>query len=227
MFCFSCKYTDNSPLDRCIESILEYHPNEKIVIVDSESENKSYYDRYKSNDSVIILDNLNKHRQPGSFEIIYDKFPDDPYYVMIHDSIIFKKSIQKFLDSLDEFYALLYFPEIVQSEEDKHIVYYRNLFSETSYKSPEPGSTIMGSFGGMAIIKNSLMKRLKNSGILSKLNSTSKWEDENFERVIGICAEQEGYSSEKYNIEGNFLSRYNEVNSDNLEYFTKIFLGRQ
>ena len=48
MFCFSCKNTNNSLLDRCIDSILEYHPNDKILIIDSDSEDKSYYKKFNN-----------------------------------------------------------------------------------------------------------------------------------------------------------------------------------
>lgn len=227
MFCFSCKYTSNSPLDKCIDSILEFHPDEKIVVVDSESDDKTYYQRYQDNDKVIILDNVNKYRQPGSFEVIYEKYPNEPYYVMIHDSLVLKKSFQKFIDSESEFYSLMYFSELTQPAGDRHLDFYEKIFADTLYKSPGPREQIVGSFGPMAIIKNSLMKRMKESGLMSKFKSTSKWEDNNCERVLGMWAAQEGYYPETYNIEGDFIANYNRVMSDELEYFTKIILGRQ
>lgn len=223
MFGFSCNYSQNSLINQCVDSILKYHPDDKIVITDSQSENKSYYKQYIDCENIIILDNINKNRQVGSFEIIYDHFPNELYYVMIHDSLFFKKSIQKFLDSSKEFISFMYFPETFNNETKNFCV---NVFDNTPYQVPNVGTQINASFGPLFIIKNSLIKKIKDNNLLIKLKSNSKLEDQYFERIIGIWAEQEGYSPEKNNMEGNCLSRWGEIVSDNLEYFTKIFLTR-
>lgn len=223
MFGFSYNYSQNSLINQCVDSILKYHPDDKIVITDSQSENKSYYKQYIDCENIIILDNINKNRQVGSFEIIYDHFPNELYYVMIHDSLFFKKSIQKFLDSSEEFISFMYFPETFNNETKNFCV---NVFDNTPYQVPNVGTQINASFGPLFIIKNSLIKKIKDNNLLIKLKSNSKLEDQHFERIIGIWAEQEGYSPEKNNMEGNCLSRWGEIVSDNLEYFTKIFLTR-
>lgn len=223
MFGFSYNYSQNSLINQYVDSILKYHPDDKIVITDSQSENKSYYKQYIDCENIIILDNINKNRQVGSFEIIYDHFPNESYYVMIHDSLFFKKSIQKFLDSSEEFISFMYFPETFNNETKNFCV---NVFDNTPYQVPNVGTQINASFGPLFIIKNSLIKKIKDNNLLIKLKSNSKSEDQYFERIIGIWAEQEGYSPEKNNIEGNCLSRWGEIVSDNLEYFTKIFLTR-
>lgn len=223
MFGFSCNYSQNSLINQCVDSILKYHPDDKIVITDSQSENKSYYKQYIDCENIIILDNINKNRQVGSFEIIYDHFPNESYYVMIHDSLFFKKSIQKFLDSSEEFISFMYFPETFNNETKNFCV---DVFDNTPYQVPNVGTQINASFGPLFIIKNSLIKKIKDNNLLIKLKSNSKLEDQYFERIIGIWAEQEGYSPEKNNMEGNCLSRWGEIVSDNLEYFTKIFLTR-
>lgn len=224
MFCFSFKYNPRSLIKECVDSVLKFHPNDKIVIIDSESEDKSYYEQYSDYKNVIILDGINKTRQVGSFEIVYDHFPNESYYVMIHDSLFFKKSIQKFLDSSEEFISFMYFPEIFNEEMKNFCI---NVFDNTPYKTPNVGIQINGSFGPLFIIKNSLIKKMKDCNLLAKFKSNSKIEDQYFERIIGICAEQEGYSPEKYNIEGNCLDRWMEIVNDDLEYCTKIFLTRQ
>ena len=65
MFGFSCNYSPNSLITQCVDSILKYHPDDKIVITDSQSEDKSYYEQYIGCENIIILDNLNK-RLPNS-----------------------------------------------------------------------------------------------------------------------------------------------------------------
>ena len=223
MFGFSCNYSPNSLITQCVDSILKYHPDDKVVITDSQSEDKSYYEQYIGCENIIILDNLNKNRQVGSFQIIYDHFPNESYYVMIHDSLFFKKSIQKFLDSSEEFISFMYFPETFNTETKNFCV---DVFDNTPYQVPNVGTQINATFGPLFIIKNSLIKKIKDNNLLIKLKSNSKFEDQHFERIIGIWAEQEGYSPEKNNMEGECLSRWGEIVSDNLEYFTKTFLTR-
>ena len=77
MFYFSFKYNPRSLIKECVDSVLKFHPNDKIVIIDSESEDKSYYEQYSDYKNVIILDGINKTRQVGSFEIVYDHFPNE------------------------------------------------------------------------------------------------------------------------------------------------------
>lgn len=226
MFTLSCKYIQQSPILECINSIKKYHPNEKIIIVDSKSEDKSYFDFFKDDSQIIIFDEKNEYRQPGSFEIIYTTFPNESYYVMIHDSMILKKSIQKFLDSPSEFYSFLYFPETTPSEGDIHMEYYRKIFSKTSYYPPNSNSPIIGSFGTTGIIKNSLMKKFYEKGLLSAMKPEDKWADQQYERILGMCASQEGCCPKEYSIEGNFLERINDVNNDNLDYVKKVFFTR-
>lgn len=227
MFCLSCYYTSASPIVKCVDSILKHHPNETVVIVDSHSPDKSYFDSFKDNENVVILDDVNDNRHPGTFKTIYKYYPDEPYYVMIHDSIVFKKSIQEFLNSDVEFRSIMYFPETVQGRGDRHNQWYRECFADTKYTAPDGGERIMGSFGHMGILRNSMMKKLHESGFLDKFVSTDKWEDQNCERILGMVAAQEGWPADQYTIEGDFLARYNEVMGDKLEYITKLILGRQ
>ena len=72
MFCLSCYYTSASPIVQCVDSILKHHPNETVVIVDSYSPDKSYFDSFKDNENVVILDDVNDDetkRIPNSWRI--------------------------------------------------------------------------------------------------------------------------------------------------------------
>ncbi len=74
MFIISCKYDGEehpnhdpskaipikSPIRECVKSIVELHPNEKVVVVDSDSGDKSYFQDIQKYDNVIILDCKNK-----------------------------------------------------------------------------------------------------------------------------------------------------------------------
>ena len=56
LFVISCFYDgSNDAIFNCTNSILEYYENPKIVVVDSDSPDKSYFDYLKSK-SIEILD---------------------------------------------------------------------------------------------------------------------------------------------------------------------------
>jgi len=225
MFCFSCKYISESPIKECVDSILEFHPDEKIVIVDSQSEDKSYYDIFSNYSEVDILDNVNNYRIPGALHQTYKKYPNESHYVLIQDSIIFKKSIDSYLTSSDQFVSFMYFPEDVQRDENcEEYQYYKKIFSQTDYEIPSLGQKIYASFGPLFIAKKEIMKKFYDKGLLENFKSSSKLECQCAERIYGICAEQEGFNPSTCNIEGNFLERVSQVNSHDLEYFDKIFL---
>ena len=235
MFLFSCKYVSNSPVKRTVDSILEFHPNEKIVIVDSQSDDQTYDKIFVDYNNVEILYNINKHRVPGAFYQVCKRYPEEPYYVNIQDCVLIKKSLQPWIDSSDEFISFMYFHDWVQEKHKEEYQYMERVLSGTKYEGiiPEPSclgqETFYGCFGPLYIIKNSLMKKIMNSGVLEKMKSTCKLHDELGERLFGLIASYEGYPPEKYNIEGDFKNseKYSQLLSDNLEYFTKIFLGRQ
>lgn len=221
MFCFSCKYISESPVKECVDSIIKFHPNEKIIIVDSQSEDKSYYDFFSDCGNVDILDNCNPYRVPGALWETYKKYPNESYYVFIQDSVILKKSLDQYLQSDDKFISFMYFSE--NANADSYDVIQR-ILSQTSYKIPEPFEEIFGVFGPIFIVKNEMMVKFKERGLMDVLKSSSKHECKACERIFGICAEQEGFSPNVYNIEGNYLERHTQVNDNKIDYFKKVFL---
>ena len=166
MFCFSCKYFDRSPVKQTVDSILTHHPDEKIVIVDSMSDDKSYYQMFSNYNNVDILDNCNPYRVPGAFYQTFKKYPNEPYYVNLQDSLMLKKSWQKFIDDPVEFISLAYFHEMIHSEDSPQYKYLKEVFSGTGYNVPNPGDSSNACFGPVYIIKNSLAMKFYNSGLL-------------------------------------------------------------
>ena len=162
MFVFSCKYVSNSPVKETVDSILKHHPNEKIIIVDSQSGDHDYYKMFSDYDTVEVLYDINKHRVPGAFYQICKKYPDEPYYVNLQDCVLLKKSLQEFIDSDDEFTSFAYFHDTLHEETRHEYQYMKKVFSNTKYFLPNPSTTFIACFGPMYVIKNSMMKRLLN-----------------------------------------------------------------
>lgn len=226
MFCFSCKYFDGSPVKQTVDAILTHHPDEKIVIVDSMSDDKSYYEIFLNYDNVDILDNCNPYRVPGAFYQTLKKYPDEPYYINLQDCVIVKKSWQKFIDNEAEFISLAFFGDTVHEHGRHEYEYMKKVFTDTGYPIPNCGQGFNACFGPMYIIKNSLAKKFYNSGILANMQSTCKVEDETGERIFGILATLEGYNPAEYNMEGDIMSRWGEMVNDGMEYYTKIFCSK-
>tara|TARA_B100002019_G_scaffold121711_1_gene104693 strand:- start:12052 stop:12738 length:687 start_codon:yes stop_codon:yes gene_type:complete len=227
MFLFSCKYVPNSPVRETVDAIIKHHPNEKIVIVDSDSDDKSYYDFFSSYDNVEILDDCNKDRVPGAFYQVYKKYPDEPYYINIQDCVIMKESIQSWIDSDAEFVSFMYFIEPFDDWNNKCLGNeFREFFPQVDYEIPQRGEDYEGCYGPLFIIKNSLVKKFEQKGFIKSLKSRSKTMDQVFERLWGIVAAQEGWSPSEFNIEGNFSEKHVSVRNGSNKFFEKRYLGR-
>lgn len=232
MFIIPCKYDgtldgvlQKSPIRECVKSIVDFHPNEKILVVDSDSKDKSYFEDIKISDKVQILDCANTNRVCGAFYKAYKTFPDEEVYVLIHDSLVFKKSIQKFIDSDVECFSFMYFMEFCHNWATQHDPYSWKIFDESDYKRPLDGP-VLGCFGPLFVVKNKIVKNMEQKGLFKNLSVSNKTECAFWEKIFGEVFVQEGYSPSEYNIEGDFKSKVNDVGNGALEYFIKQRLGR-
>lgn len=93
VFIIPCFYDGtNQSIFRCVNSILKFYKNPKIVVIDSDSPDKSYFKKLLEK-KVTILDVKNKNFDTGAYWIGYKNFPGYKFYYFIHDSIILKKNI--------------------------------------------------------------------------------------------------------------------------------------
>jgi hypothetical protein len=222
MFCFSCKYIPESPVKECVDSILKFHPNEKILIADSYSDDTSYFDWFSEYKNVEIFKE-NDSRQMGSLWESYKRYPEEPHYIFIQDTCILKKSLDEYINSDNELISFMYFSEIIGHNSQQY-EFCENVLKQTEYKIPSPSQQIFAVFGPLMIIKNSILKKFDKKGLSKSLKTRDVFEHQCAERILGVCAEQEGYSPNIYNIEGDYLSRHSEVISGNIETFNKHFL---
>lgn len=229
MFCLSCKYIPQSLIFECVESIIKFHPNEKILIADSKSEDKTYLNNlYKYENIEIFLEN--EDRQIGSLWESYKRYPNEHSYILLQDTVVLKKSLDLYIKTDNLFTTFLYFNDTVGfsclSSPPLNLDYefYKMVLSNTDYIVPELGQNIFGSFGPIFIIKNELMQKFNSRGLIQNLKTRNHIEQQYAERLIGICAEQEGYPPSLYNIEGEYYSRFGDIENNNIETFCKIFL---
>ena len=93
LFVISCFHDgSNDAIFHCTDSILEHYKNPKIVVVDSDSPNKSYFDKLKSK-SIEILDVKNKNYDTGAYWLAFKKYNNFDHYYFLQDSIKIKENL--------------------------------------------------------------------------------------------------------------------------------------
>jgi len=226
MFVIPSKYVENiSPIKECIDSIIKFHPKEKILIVDSYSDDVSYLKEFVKISNVIISKYKNKHYECGALYYAYKEYPKEHYYALIQDSIILRHSWEEFLFN-DTTYNLLYFDNypLVQSIHRPEREYVTNVIKKIDYDNNIDG--FVGIFGILAIYKQDIMKILIDKKVLETSLPIDKFGSEMTERIFGICLAQDGYDIINNSIEGNFWNK-NKTMLSGLKYFQKKYGGRQ
>jgi hypothetical protein len=195
MFVIPCKYNPNHPfIVELVKDIRKFHPIEKIVVVDSDSDDKSYFDVLKQYD-VIIEDISNKNWMIGAYWHAYKKYPNEEYYFFMHDSMRVKDN----LDYLKEkdLTLVMYF--------DRTIAYFNTwgekIMNESSYNYSYDG---YGCYGPIFFCKNKVMKRMLEMGV-DKFLPVNKTETQYCEGCYGFFLEQQGYNLPECSLYGDVL----------------------
>jgi len=215
MFVIPCKYDPNKDcITKLIQSIVETNPNEEIVVVDSGSSDKSYFQKIKdiAKDKLHIEDVNNQNYHVGAYWIAFKKYKRDFYYFM-HDSMIVKDNLSKYKDKY--FTGLAWFEyslgngDVAENEIKKH----------TNYKIPNNGLCI---FGPVFFCQRDLMEKLQNRGLDKILPTYSEHSPEHLktgvaayavEGTFGIAVAQEGVNLRTNTLFGNVFS-FDRFNTD-------------
>jgi len=223
MFIIPCKYSEGkSQIENCINSITLHHPEEKIVVVDSFSDDDSYIGDISKIHNVSVLEEKNNNYIVGALWKTYEAFPDEHHYVLIHDSMIINKPITKFLED-DQTYSFLYFIQEPQARDQPVI----DRFVGPNY-THTPGWPMIGVFGTACILKNDLMKKFINNNLHKTFLPINKDECMVSERAIGVLFSLEGIDFIKNSIEQkNILEYWSYTHPMEFEYITKIITQRQ
>jgi len=222
MFIIPSKYVPTSPLFQCIDTITHFHPNEKILVVDSYSDDDSYLKSCKERDNVIVSQYKNKHYECGALYYAYKEFPDEPYYALIQDSVFLNASWEEFLCD-DRTYNLLYFDEgpFLQME----LNYTNEVIKNTEYEHYVNDHHV-GMFGMLGVYKSDMMKTMTKKNLLEAALPVDKFGSQMTERILGICLMQDGYEIKRDSIDGDFHSQKFNLGSG-LKHFRKVYCGRQ
>ena len=96
IFIIPCFFNgSNTSIFNCVDSILKFYKNPKIVVVDSNSPDKSYFKELIKK-KVTILDVKNKNYDTGAYWIGFTKYNDYENYYFLQDSIKIKQNLISF-----------------------------------------------------------------------------------------------------------------------------------
>tara|TARA_Y100000310_G_scaffold307724_1_gene350068 strand:+ start:212 stop:928 length:717 start_codon:yes stop_codon:yes gene_type:complete len=238
MFVIPCKFASNgqtiqnSYVARCVESIRSFHPDEKILIVDSDSDDLAYFEYLKEIPNVIVADIKNKNYLDGAVWYAYNEYPDEDWYCLLQDSITVKHSFDEFINGEGRFYSLMWFQETFSLYGPPEKEYLNKMFDThlKEYKSilHTLNDSVVGCWGPCFVANREILTRLKDNG-LDKCLPTDKFESNVTERLWGMCVTLEGIDIKQNTIDGDFLgiALPRELFNKKSKYHNKIYGGRQ
>jgi len=196
MFVIPCKYSAEARfVFDVVSDIKKYHPGEKIVVVDSASQDKTYLTLLEK-EGVIVEDIDNINWCVGAYWHVYKKYPNEAFYFFMHDSMRIKDSLNDIKDK--ELTIIYYFNRRVCNSFNQ----WSSIIEEqTTFKYNGDG---LGCYGPVFFCKNQVMQSLLNAGV-DKLLPTNKQEIGFAEGAYGFFFEQLGFDLTKCSLYGDVL----------------------
>lgn len=168
LFVVCCRYSEkHNYVFWCVDAIRKHHPGSDIVVVDSDSEDKSYLDKLEEA-GVIVEDAKNTSYETGAWLHAFDKYKDSyQNFMFLQDSMQLACSLP--FSVLSEGGILVHETQNVGWDNDAPA----REWAEQSYDStagdfPETKAVVMhNSFG----ISSSVMRKVLNSSAFKRWKS--------------------------------------------------------
>ena len=233
IFVIACYYDgSNNSIFECVNSIQKYYQSTQIVVIDSNSPDKSYFKSLKKK-KVIVYNAKNKYYDTGAYWYAFNKFKKVDFFYFLQDSIIFKKNLSKYeKNDLTTFRYFLSVNNIGGRKLEKtrkniqsrihdlfvrkdgyknHDIYGFDFETQVDWCKLKLNKTDyfmpkvwLSVFGPMFMCKSIVMKKLHKKNF-SKILPTNKLEQMCMERLFGIAFQQEGYDASN-SIQGEHFS---------------------
>lgn len=187
-------------LKKCVDSIMHYHPNEQIVIVDSDSNDKSYIEEYNKIHNVRVEDIQNKGYEAGAMWHVYNNYPSDTY-VFLQDSMVLNRNLDEFRDSNLKVIKL-YENWWGSLPEDREFA--KEELKKTNYQYREENFSMV-QFNSF-LIKRTVLVTLQENG-LDKVIPYNKFGSCSMERIMGIVLTDMGLTSPESILPPNTISK--------------------
>jgi hypothetical protein len=174
----------------CVKSIKKYYPDSEIVVVDSNSPDKSHIDKLKEYD-CIISDLKNVNYEAGAIWDTYNKF-NKKTYVFLQDSMVLLGNIDEFL--VKDYVVLGNIYSNWFGCDDRTIKWIKENVSKTKYQTA-PENFNMVQYNSM-IISRDILDKFKSKN-LDKILPIDKVGSSGMERIFGIALTLEGHPISK------------------------------
>jgi len=196
MFVIPCKYSSEACfIFNIVSDIKKFHPNEKIIVVDSASKDKKYLTLLEK-EGVIVEDINNMNWCIGAYWHVYKKYPNEDFYFFMHDSMRVKGELNDIKNN--ELTILCYFDRKICGSFNQ---WSSKIEEETTFKYKNDG---LGCYGPVFFCKNKVMRSLLKAGV-DKLLPKNKAEIGFSEGAYGFFFEQLGYDLTKCSLYGDIL----------------------
>jgi hypothetical protein len=196
MFVIPCKYSAEACfIFDLVSDIKKYHPGEKIIVIDSSSQDKTYFTLLKK-EGVIVEDIGNTNWCIGAYWYAYKKYPNEPFYYFMHDSMKVKGSLNDIKNR--DLTILCYFDRKICGTFNQ---WASKIEEHTSLKFNSIG---LGCYGPTFFCKNEVMKALLDAGV-DKLLPVNKQEIGFAEGAYGFFFEQLGYELPNCSLYGDLM----------------------
>jgi hypothetical protein len=196
MFVIPCKFNPRFPhVVRLVQSIRDFHPNSKILVVDSDSTDKSYVEQLKVF-GVTVADICNRNWMVGAYWYGYNTYPNEEFYYFLHDSMVLKGNIDYLREA--DLTTLMYFDRTIGNFNS-----WGNLITAHSkYFYVNSG---LGCYGPIFFCKNIVMYRMRQMRADIFLPRT-KAETGYCEGAYGFFFESQGYDLSSTSLYGDVLA---------------------
>jgi hypothetical protein len=191
----------SSTIEDVVIACKTHMPNEKIVVVDSNSEDKSYYSLL---DGIDIIEG-NENYEVGAIWKAYEKYPNEEYYMFLQDTTIPITDLTNYYPKGDkEVVSFLYSKDYETAEiGQQEWCISKMVLTDIPYKSHGFKSFVFNLF----LCKNGFLAELKEKKF-DKILPTNKSGSACMEMLFGMVSIQLGYSV-NYLI-GHMETVYNE-----------------
>lgn len=200
MFVIPVKYNGVDYVGQLVRSLIKQgHRDELICIVDSNSPDMIYQERLSQHPNVVFHNIHNKGYVDGAVWHCYERYPNEPFFHVLHDSMIVHENIDHLRDS--DFSCLMWFPGDWPSgdAEGKHIQSsIRSLGYDFTLGSHTDWS---GLFGITFHCRRSILSSLKEMG-LNDIIPRNKSQMQGSERIWGYCLKKIGIDTKHHSLKG-------------------------
>lgn len=206
-FVVPVKFDPHNPVVfNCVASIREHHPDARIVVVDSDSEDQTYL---QDIDADVVADFRNRGYPLAAYRWAYEHDPDEQIWALIHDSL----RVITPIPAPDPLLTVRYFDTPPTGwGYDRHGVPLEEWARKAVGDKFPLNPTFAGLLGPMWFCTRQVLTDLMDVGLFD-IPVEDKWQLCAMERVTGIALQYLGYDA-RVSLQGRmegFFDPYDET----------------